>query len=118
MKLTKRQLDKIIQRELNEGFFDLFKSKKTKRAEALAIAATPQTFTQYSNAVASQSKMPTREFKILLDSATFDHVAGPKFAPHIPLVSCPGVNGVSASAGSMTRLGYKMFPSSCLATME
>jgi len=40
VKITRSQLDEIIYRELNEGFFDnLFKSKKTKRAEAAAEAA-------------------------------------------------------------------------------
>lgn len=44
MKITRRQLDEIVQRELNEGFFsDLFKSKKTKRAEAAAAAAEIET---------------------------------------------------------------------------
>lgn len=39
MLMTKKQLQQIVCQELNEGFFDFFKSKKTRRLEAEAEAA-------------------------------------------------------------------------------
>jgi hypothetical protein len=71
MKLTKRQLEYIITKELNEGLFDsfgdVFKSKKTKRAEAAAKAAE----------IEAQDRQKIREYYkdyLVLKSVSFvDH---------------------------------------------